>query len=217
MLTIKVNTDTSSLSDGFIKKIKEVVIKELIKEFTDTIGPAVVDRIMAVFDELADEIGLEEDPTSPHFWRNEFKEKLLSEARHVVETSDGISVSFGEMSYLGYEEGEIAPEDTEPLHWAVFWFEGLAGSYAFITPEFLAQVRGSSSLDGIRMGRFGEGFLISREDYEDGGFSKAAPFSDMEHPLSGSPPIDIFEAALSTYDYRPNISNAIKRAFRKFK
>lgn len=175
--------------------------------------PHLIDLIMIGYDALSDLADLgPDDPTNPSNWREEFYEKLQKDLEDTFIVSDErITVKLGDKEFLGYTGGEtIDPDDTEPLHWLVFYIEGLAGDWGFITPDTYEQITHRTYQPG--WGRFEEGFMISRDDYDAQGWNTAVPFEQVRHPFSGFAPVDIFSEALNEFRLRPFIDKAITAA-----
>lgn len=185
--------------------IKSVVKNEAI--------PHLIDLIMVGYDDLSARAAIgPDDPTNPQNWRAEFLAKLRKDLDDtLIVTRDRIVVRLGDKEFLGYNPtGTIDPDDTEPLHWLVFFIEGLAGDWGFVTPDTYQRItRGRYN---PQWGRFSQGFMISREDYEEQGWSQVVPFDQVRHPFSGYAPVDIFREALNEFKIRPFIRKAIDAA-----
>ena len=172
--------------------------------------PFLIDMIMRGYDDLSDKAEMgPDDPTNPANWRNEFLAKLRQDlAENLIFAGDRILVKIGNKEFLGYDpSGLIAPDDAQPLHWLVYYIEGLAGDWAFITPDVYTQLTGQPY--DSQWGRFGEGFMIERTEYVDRGWDGVVPFDQVRHPFSGFSPTDIFAEALNEFKIRPFIQKAI--------
>jgi len=196
-----------------LEKLKKNIVDALMDIMQTSAGPIIIERIMARYDDLAADTDVPEDPTSLGNWRTDFREKLMDELRSVFRSERGIRILLGDKDFMGYDQ-EIDPEEAEPIKWMVFYLEGLAGRWGFISKEFLESVRGSANVQG-RIGRFGAGFLISESDYIEAGFDRIQPFSEVEHPLSAAPPVDIFRDSIKGFDFKPYVKKAIKVALDK--
>ena len=214
MVTLKVKIDKSQLKRIIEKKrkllqtnIKSVLKKEAI--------PFLISRIMDGFDSLADRANqLPEDPTNPANWRQDFQEMLFNDLQRTFTVSGKtIRINLGDKKVLGYTEGETDPTNQTPLVWLVYYIEGLAGDWAFITRETYDARKGSGAFAKLAsQGRFGAGFLISKEDFFDEGWQRFVAFDSVRHPFSGFSPLDIFTEALNEFRLRPFIDKAIKAA-----
>jgi hypothetical protein len=175
--------------------------------------PHLISKIMMGYDNL---IALAntgpDDPTNPANWRTTFLVRLNEELeRTFIVSGNKISVKLGERSFLGYSDVEEAdPNDNEPLHWLVYYLEGLVGDWGFITPEIYKKLTRREYQAG--WGRFNEGYMISKENYETNGWGRKIPFSQIRHPFSGFSPTNIFTEALREFNLRPFIQKAIKAA-----
>jgi hypothetical protein len=215
MVKIKLDVDEAGLKRAMEKKQK--LINRNIKTVLQRLAlPDLIDRIMIGFDRLADRADqLPEDPTNPSNWRAEFRSKLEEDLSNTfIVTGNRITVKIGEKDFLGYDpSGSTDPTDPSPLQWMVYYIEGLAGDWAFISPDIYDRFRGSGSFEQLRnRGRFGEGFLISREDFEAEGWDEIIPFDQVRHPFSGFSPLDIFTEALNEWKIRPFIQKAVDAA-----
>ncbi len=207
---IKANVDIGKLKAIFEKKQK-LIQRNIAVVLKKEAIPFLIERIMVGFDSLADRANmLPEDPTNPGNWRMEFLTKLEEDLeRTFVLAGDRITIRLGDKDFLGYNpSGTIDPDDTEPLHWMVFFIEGLVGDWAFISPENYSRLSGGSTYKP-GWGRFNSGFMISRQDYEEQGWNRIIPFDQVRHPFSGFSPLDIFAEALREFKLRPFIQKAI--------
>lgn len=214
MVKLKVKIDKSQLKliIGRKQKLLEGNIKSVLKK--EAI-PFLIGRIMDGYDSLADRANqLPEDPTNPANWRQDFKDMLFNDLQRTFSVSGrNIRVNLGDKDVLGYAEGETDPTDQTPLVWLVYYIEGLAGDWAFITPEIYDSRKGSGSFAKLESkGRFSAGFLISKDDFFDEGWQRFVAFDTVRHPFSGFSPLDIFTEALNEFRLRPFIDKAIKAA-----
>ncbi len=209
----------ASIKKELVTKVlqrKFKLVRENIKNvLRNEAFPHLITLIMKGYDSLSDrgEKG-PDDPTSPSRWRPEFLAKLHKDLEDTfIATKDIISVKIGDRDFLGYDpSGVINPDDTQPLHWLVFYIEGLIGDWAFITPDdYNRLTRGNYE---TKWGRFSQGFMVSKEDYQEQGWDRTIPFSQVRHPFSGFAPLDIFTEALNEFKIRPFIQKAIDAAIR---
>ncbi len=177
--------------------------------------PHLVDLIMKGYDSLSDRAAMgPDDPTNPANWRSEFLTKLRQDLDdNLVVAGNLIIAKLGDKDFLGYDpSGNVDPGDTEPLHWLVFYIEGLIGDWAFVTPEDYNKItRGKYD---PQWGRFSQGFMISKENYQTQGWDQVIPFDQVRHPFSGFSPLDIFTEALNEFKIRPFIQKALDAATR---
>lgn len=215
-LKLKLKMNKPKLESLLIKKkrliqrnIKSVIQKEVI--------PHVVDLVMEGYDELsqlAEEGVGKDDPSRPSEWRDIFKTHLLESANASFKsTRNTIEVGMGENAFLGDLSTFVDDEDSQPLHWMVFFLEGLVGEFALITPQTYAKLKPHKEFDDS-WGRFENDpvFMIERKAYFAQGFNKIIPWNLVRHPFSGVRPPDIFATALSKLNIRPFIKKAIKAA-----
>jgi len=198
---VKVNF---SLDQQSLRKLSNLLDKQLLSKnisyvLREIIGRKYIEAIMEEFDEFSLYFD-PEDPAAPEHWRDEFQESLLQDLHSFSkETTDKISISLGDKDFLGYNEGSLDPRDDTPLVWFVFYMEGLAGEYAFISESLFFEKKGPR-VDLSRYGRFGKGFMISRSDYETEGWDQFTSFDQVRFPFSGERPKDIFQEAWEKVD-----------------
>ena len=151
---IKANIDVSKLKSTIEKKQK-LIQKNIVTVLKRDAIPLLISRVMVGYDRLSDVADQSpEDPTNPANWRAEFLSALEEDlTRTFVVAGDRISIRLGDKQFLGYSGGNtIDPNDTEPLHWMVFFIEGLIDDWAFISPEKFTQITGQPYKPG--WGRF---------------------------------------------------------------
>lgn len=191
--------------------IAAIIQKEAIPHLIDLIMIQ-YDKLSARMDKLSDE-----DPTNPVIWRGTFKDKLEEEAAQTFifdKTSGIIKLNLGEKSFLGY--GAAPDTDSNsPLVWMVYYLEGLAGSWAWITRETYQKVFPEGKWDP-KWGRFksAPGFMLSGGDFFDSKnpWRSKISWSEVRHPFSAFSPLDIFAEALNEFNIRPFVNKAIKAA-----
>lgn len=211
---LKLKVDTSKLKKLVAQKQK-LIQKNILTILRKEAFPFLIERIMSGYDQLSDVAEMEpDDPTNPGNWRVEFLNKLEEDLeRSFVITGGRISIKLGDKEFLGYDpSGSIDSNDTEPLHWMVFFIEGLIGDWAFITPAVYERLTGRKYQPG--WGRFEQGFMISKEEYKENGWHKILAFEDVRHPFSGFRPLDIFAEAVDEFRLRPFIQKAIDVSLR---
>jgi hypothetical protein len=54
--------------------------------------------------------------------------------------------------------------------------------------------------------------MVSKSEYEEQGWDRVIPFSEVRHPFSGYSPVDIFAEALREFKLRPFVQKAIDAA-----
>lgn len=211
MVKVKAKLDKAKLKNIIDKKQKllESNIKAVLKKEA---LPKLIADIMDGYDSLSQRAeSMPEDPTNPANWRQEFHDLLRRDLEDTFRVQGKrIHVDLGDKKVLGYSE-EPDPADPTPLVWLVYYIEGLAGEWGFITPDLYDLRRGSGAFAKLEhQGRFAGGFLISKDDFFDEGWDKFVAFDTVRHPFSGFSPLDIFTEALNEFRLRPFIEKAIK-------
>lgn len=193
-------TDLDKLSNLLDRDLLSKNIAYVVREI---IGRQYIEHIMGEFDEFSLYFN-EDDPAAPENWREEFHSHLLENLHDNLEVGrDTISLGFGNKNFLGYTEGRIDPSDTTPLVWFVFYLEGLVGEYAFIDEELFYEKKGPRT-DLGKYGRFGRGFMISKEDYASEGWEDFKSFEEVRFPFSGEKPKDFFRESWDKVDINKN-------------
>ncbi len=204
---MKVKIDFS-LDQPSLKKLSNLLDKKLLSKnvsyvMREIIGRKYIEEIMIEFDEFSLYFD-PEDPAAPEHWRDEFQERLLQELHSFSEeTTNKISISLGDKDFFGYNEKSLDPKDDTPLVWFVFYMEGLVGEYAFVDENTFHSKRGPKA-DLSKYGRFGRGFMLSKDDYEAEGWSTFKSFEEAKFPFSGEKPKDFFREAWNKLDLNPN-------------
>jgi hypothetical protein len=209
---IKANIDISKLK-SIVDKKQKLIQSNVVSVLKKDAIPFLIERVMVGYDSIADRAEmLPEDPTNPSNWRAEFLAKLEEDLQRTFTVAGArVTISLGDKDFLGYSEGgSISKNDTQPLHWMVFFLEGLIGDWGFISPETYQTLTGSAYKPS--WGRFSDGFMISKQDYEENGWDGKMSFSQIRHPFSGYSPLDIFGEALREFKLRPFIQKAIDAA-----
>lgn len=206
---IDLKLDTPSLRKA-ITKTEKMIKDNVVSVLKNEAIPHLIDLIMKGFDDLSDRADmLPEDPTNPSNWRQEFLNKITEDFQQTFTVTDkGVMIRIGEKDFFGY--GHDDRNDPTPLVWLVYYIEGLAGEWGFITPELYDEFRGAGAFKA--WGRFSQGFMISKEQFDDEGWSEVTTFDAVRHPFSGYSPVDIFNEALNEFELRPFIQKAIKAA-----
>ena len=211
---IKINIDKAQLKKVVESKFN-LIQHNLVAVLERKAIPRLIAMIMEGYDGLADRASQgPDDPTNPANWRTEFLFRLEQDLQNTfIVAGNRISVKLGSKEFLGYDaSGGIPPDDNTPLHWLVFYIEGLLGDWAFVTPEMYKSLSGGKY--NPEWGRFGQGFMVSRDNYEKQGWSKTIPFEQARHPFSGFSPLDIFAEALREFKIRPFVQEALDAAAR---
>jgi len=226
---IKVKTRLSKQQAALAERIVKAKLKLVEDNIAAVIRkeaiPHLIDLIMKHYDKLGERMESlpHDDPTNPIHWRGTFKDKLEEEAEEtfIFDRSSGvIKLNLGEKSYLGYGDAEDNQSD-RPMVWMVYYLEGLAGSWGWVTREIWQQVFPDGTWDSD-WGRFrnAPGFMMSGGDFFARENKKGKPnlfrqkitWSEIKHPFSAYSPMDIFAEALNEFQIRPFINRAIQAA-----
>lgn len=168
------------------KRLKRLLIKNILNVVRMQIGPEIIKRIMEKFNVgLIGKISLK-DPAAPEHFEGDFFSALNEDLNgSLVVTPEGITFFLGDTKKLGYE-GNIKT----PLQTMVFLIEGLLGQYAFISPDIYSSFKPGSN---VKFGRWGGGFLITREAFIKEKWDKRISWSKARWGFSNTGPINIFD------------------------
>ena len=168
-----------------VKKLKRLLIKNLVTDVRTKIGPMLIERVMDKF-----QVGLmgkviQKDPSAPEHFKDEFI-SMLNESfeSSVVVTPEGINFSLGDRGRLGYD-GSI----DSPLQTMVFIMEGILGEYAFISPDVYSLVKSGSN---VKFGRWSGGFLITKEAFFKEHWDRRVSWGKARWGFSNTGPINVF-------------------------
>ena len=168
-----------------VKKLKRLLIKNLVTDVRTKIGPMLIERVMDKF-----QVGLmgkviQKDPSAPEHFKDEFI-SMLNESfeSSVVVTPEGINFSLGDRGRLGYD-GSI----DSPLQTMVFIMEGILGEYAFISPDVYSLVKSGKN---VKFGRWSGGFLITKEAFFKEHWDRRVSWGKARWGFSNTGPINVF-------------------------
>jgi hypothetical protein len=190
-----------------VKRLKKLLIKNLINDIRTKAGPMLIGRVMDKF-----QVGLmgkvtKEDPAAPEHFKDEFV-SMLNESfeSSLVVTPEGIHFSLGDTAKLGYD-GVI----NSPLQTMVFIMEGILGEYAFISPAIYGSVKGGRN---VKFGRWSGGFLITKAAFFEEGWSKRVSWEKAKWGFSNTGPINVFE--IDQTFVSEIVDSSIKRTIEEF-
>ncbi len=221
---VSLSKEQAAAADRFLQAKLRLIEDNIAAVIKTEAIPHLIDLIMFHYDELGKRMDTlsDEDPTNPQIWRGTFKDKLEEEAEQTFifdRTSGIVKLNLGEKSFLGYGDNPDTSSNS-PMVWMVYYLEGLAGSYAWITRETWQEVFPDGNWDPS-WGRFksAPGFMMSGKDFFAKGkkgrknlFKEKLTWSDVRHPFSAFSPLDIFAEALNEFNIRPFIQKAIDAA-----
>ena len=157
------------------------------------------------------------DHSSLRTWRHLFEAQIDKELADSISVgSEGIDISVGNLTLFGKGQTHKGREDAPTtVDWLIYYIEGVAGEFAFITESQYREMRGRWPSEGI--GRFGTGFLIPKESYVKERWEKGTgkTFDDVRHPISGQPPYREFEKIPQKIDFAYYVTLAAERAGKK--
>ena len=128
----------------------------------------------------------------------------------LVVTEDGtISVGIGKDDVFGFDNDKSKlKHHPVPVAWLVYLIRGIAGRYAFISPETYQRMHKHAMPP-----QYYGGFMINEKTFIAEGWDiEVGSFDQYVHPASGAPPIPFFHNVLGTIDMRHLVDQAIKSA-----
>lgn len=203
------------------EKVKRLFLRLFKKHLKSIIkaeaGPALINKVLEQYELELYGIAADTDPTAPEHWIDEFTELLYADLEETIKTtSKGITFGLGDEEALGYLSRPLSSESQDVLKTFSFILEGNIGEYAWITPELYESYRGPGSWDED-WGRFGAGFLMSREEFEKEGWDQVVSFEAVRFGFSGEQPKDIFFNAYAGFDWSIYIVKAVEQATKELK
>lgn len=225
---LKLSKEQKALAEKIVQDRLKLISDNIESEMKNTAVPHLIDLVMKNYDKLGERMERlgPEDPTNPALWRDVFKAKLEKDALDTFfyDRNTGIiKVNLGEKTYLGYGD-EPSHNDNSPMVWMVYYLEGLAGNWAWITKDIYEKAYPTSVWDS-QWGRFKDapGFMLSAGEFfartkmtkhgpVNVPWRKVASWSEVKHPFSAFSPIDIFAEAMNEFDIRPFVEKALKAA-----
>lgn len=191
------NNLSSILKTEAIPAIKEAYLSEY-------------DTLVGIVESLTPSRISGEDPLSLRAQRPLFVKQLSSQLEGASFDGNEFSVS---IKLTGDENETGIPSSPSSLN---FYIEGAIGEYAFITPELLKKRRPESKAS---RGRLGQGFIISKRNYEREKWEQftGVSFSEVRHPISGFRPYREFEKVPESIDFSIYIKKALEKTNESFK
>ncbi len=200
--------------------LKKLIMRRVIGVFRSSVRDALVAALTEQYDLLADigEYGAAvqgKDPLALEKYRSLFIEQIKDEILRTRVEDTRIIIEVMDKDLLGFgddEPKEGPPTSVDFLH---YYLNGQIGEVGFISRELYELRRPEHS----NLGRFGEGFMITKEDYIKERWEKVinVKFSDIRHPISGQPPFKGFDEAVANFDFSPYIREAVQGAFEDVK
>lgn len=189
---------------------KELVaeFKKNLEEVFRTVAAAEIkDLFLEVYDELAaresSEFGAAvqgKDPTDLRALRPLFEAQLARELAQVTLKGNELVIRVMNRDDLGFGRARAPQNPPQTVDILAYYIDGIADEFAFITPE---QYKVRRKRHG-NYGRFGLGFMISREDYVVERWEEVTglPFNAVRHPISGQAPFHGFDAVAPKIEKR---------------
>jgi hypothetical protein len=187
--------------------------KNLMEVISTEAGPALINKILDQYELELFDIAPVTDPTAPEFWQDEFSELLYQDLEESIEiTNRGVSFGLGDKDALGFDSPP-STESQDVLKTFVYILEGIIGEYAWITPEVYTLKKPWAEWEGY--GRFGEGFLMPRDQFEEEEWDDVISFEEVRWGFSDSGPKDIFFNAYADFDWSPYLIKAVEKTVKE--
>lgn len=203
----------------FTKEMAEKFKTHLLVVFKTMGAELIREVLMQAYEELMvieeGEFGasvMGKDPTSLLILRPLFDMQITEELKNnIFFEGDELVINVMDKASLGYPRSDKAPTGPmETVDILVYYLEGLAGEFAFITKDHFKQYKGTPVGP---MGRFGKGFMIPKSWYGRGKWEERTgkTFNSVRHPISGQAPYRGFQRALAWLDFSSLIAEALRR------
>jgi len=208
---------SQALNKKLSKDLKLKLARNIKKVLQQKAAPALKARLLTAYDELISRenygpVAAGKDPLALEVSRGLFEAQITKELNNVRIEGDSIVINIGDKDAWGFGEAELREGPLKTVDFLHFYIEGNIGEFGFIT---LGMYISRRSTPGT-LGRFGEGFLISKEQYKKEKWEKATgvKFEDIRHPISGQPPYNGFNRAVENFDFSPYITEAVQETFK---
>lgn len=202
--------------EAFEAKYAESLQKNIAKVFLSEALPALKDAYVETYDRLAAIVEAlyppairGKDPLSLVLQRGLFVAQL--EKQIAAATFEGGELSIS-LKLTGETDAEGRPTTPDSLN---YYIEGVIGEYAYITPEHLLKRRPTSEAS---RGRLGQGFIISRRNYERERWKEltGVGFPEVRHPVSGFSPFKDFDKVPESVDFAGFVAKALENTNAEF-
>lgn len=195
--------------------------RNILSVFKERAAPAFRDALVSEYDKLTAQERSQfgplvsgKDPSELGRFRGLFINQIEEELQKMRFEGDELVISVGDKRKWGFgRSGPPRSPSARTVDFLVYYIEGITGEFGFITEEHM---RLMNPLSTKRLGRFGEGFLISRQNYKEEGWLERTgiTFEEIKHPISGQPPFRGFERAAQGFDFGPYVNEAVEQTFR---
>lgn len=201
------------------KALKRELAKNIVQEIKVSAAPVLKERLLKAYDVLAEQEKGEfgpaiagKDPSALENFRDVFAAQIDKELSQIRVEGDSIVIEVGNKDAWGLGRTEAPTGPLQTVDFLGFYIEGVAGEFGFISIDQYSEFRGRVPNS---LGRFGGGFLITREKYVKEKWDRGTglSFEDIKHPISGQRPYRGFNQALESFDFSPYISKAVKDTF----
>lgn len=201
------------------KDLKKKLAKNIVRELKASAAPILKEKLLKAYDTLTEEEKGEfgpaiagKDPSALENFRDVFSAQIDKELSQIRVEGDSIIIEIGNKEAWGLGRTEAPTGPLQTVDFLGFYIEGVAGEFGFISLDQYSKFRGRVPNN---LGRFGGGFLITREKYVKEKWDKGTglSFDDIKHPISGQRPYRGFNQALESFDFSPYISKAVQDTF----
>jgi hypothetical protein len=213
----KLEPVVGKFSEFMVKEFKKALLEVFKAEAATDLKKAFLEQYDLLTEEERNQSGPAvrgKDPSSLERFRPLFEAQLERELQATSIKGDEIVINVGDKEAWG--SGEDSPEGTPTSPDILsFYVEGIVGEFAFITPE---QYESRGRRSSKPLGRFGGGFLISKERYKQELWHKVTglSFEDVRHQISGQSPFKGFERVPNKIDFGKYIGIALEKTTKRF-
>ncbi len=201
------------------KSFSSLLRKNILEVFKTKGKEEILSVFLAAYDKLASQEKGEfgplikgKDPSALENFRHLFVKQISQELDNIRIEGNSLIIEVGNKNSWGVGRKEPLKGDPETVDFLGFYIDGVVGRFGFITMDHY-KLRRRKINKGL--GRFGQGFLISEEDYAKEGWERITniSFQDIIHPISGQPPYKGFDLAASSLNFNKYIEEAVKKSF----
>jgi len=208
------------INSGLARKLR----KNILEVFRTRAKADILQAFIRVYDELAAQekgeygpLVVGKDPSALENFRHLFVQQIDRELDGIRIDGNSLIIEVGNKDLWGVgrskepNSGDAPQGDPQSVDFLGYYIEGFIGEFGFLTMDHYRLRRKKAK----NIGRFGKGFLISKEAYEKEHWERITKikFADIRHPISGQAPFKGFDLLASSFDFNPYIQEAVEKTF----
>jgi hypothetical protein len=200
--------------------IKRALFKNIVNSFREGLKADLGNALINVYDSFAEAeesefgpVARGRDPTSLKNLRPLFVNQIESELAAAKIIDGKLHIDIGDKTMWGFEG--VSEDSQLSLDILYYYLTGVIGEFGFISQGLYELMRHRKP----SLGRFGAGFLISKESYikekwEEG---TGVKFEDIRHPISGQKEFKGFKDVIENFNYSKYLTEAVEQTIKNLK